>query len=252
MQRYALVRLPHHDRYLNTPVEPMHLVKNIGEHIVKLLSGVTDNSKVREEKQRNGFPEAWLSDSIENEKITLPPAPFVPSKEEQDIANNRVMSITMPHGLDWKQKKLFRRNGFGQIKSVEWKHALTCGIIKYSIKDLMGDQQRSTLFELCDVLTLVTSDTLSLNELDMIELQVHRVLSLLERDFPVSLHVVVFHLLHHLPKYLRRFGPVHGYHMFPMERFNSWIKQRVTNRRYPESTVLESYRLFELTFFFFR
>lgn len=76
-----------------------------------------------------------------------------------------------------------------------------------------------------------------------------RVVSLLERDFPVSLHVVVFHRLHHLPKYLWRFGPVHGYHMFPMERFNSWIKQRVTNRWYPESTVLESYRLFELTFF---
>ena len=85
----------------------MHLIKNIGEHIVKLLSGVTDTSKVREEeKQRNRFPEAWLSDSIENEKITLPPAPFVLSKEEQGIANNRVVSVTMPHGLDWKQKKL--------------------------------------------------------------------------------------------------------------------------------------------------
>ena len=33
-----------------------------------------------------------------------------------------------------------------------------------------------------------------------------------------------------------------------MERFNSWIKQRVTNRQYPESTVLENYLLFELTF----
>lgn len=56
----------------------------------------------------------------------------------------------------------------------------------------------------------------------------------------MSVHVV-FHLLQ---KYLRRFGPVHGYHMFPMER--------ATNRRYPEFTVLESYRLFELTFFFSR
>lgn len=189
-----------------------------------------------------------MPDCIENEKITLPPAPFVLSKEELEIAHNRVMSITIPYGIDWKQKKLFRRNGFSQIKSVEWKHALTCGIIKYCIKDLIGDQQRSTLFELCDIIALVTSDTLSLNELDMIELGIHRVLSLLERDFPVSLHVV-FHLLHHVPQYLRRLGPVHGYHMFPMERFNSWIKQTVTSRRYPESIVLESYRLFEFTFF---
>ena len=79
---YALQRLSHHDCYLNTPVEPMHLVKNIGEPVVKLLSGVTDTLKVREEKQRNRFPEAWLPDSTEKEKNALPPAPFVLSKEE--------------------------------------------------------------------------------------------------------------------------------------------------------------------------
>ena len=34
-----------------------------------------------------------------------------------------------------------------------------------------------------------------------------------------------------------------------MERFNSWICAQITNRRHPESRVLESYRLFELAFF---
>ena len=48
---YALRRLPNHDRYLNTPVEPMHLIKNIVEHIVKLLSGVEDSIKVRAEEK---------------------------------------------------------------------------------------------------------------------------------------------------------------------------------------------------------
>ena len=52
-------------------------------------------------------------------KNTLPSAPFVLSKEEQDIANSRVMSVTMPRGLDWKQRKLFHQSGFGKIKLVE-------------------------------------------------------------------------------------------------------------------------------------
>lgn len=43
---YSLRKLPFHDRYLNTPEEPMHLVKNMAEHIVKLLSGVSDTKKV--------------------------------------------------------------------------------------------------------------------------------------------------------------------------------------------------------------
>ena len=47
-------QLPYHDHYLNTPVEPMHLCKNIAEHVAKLLSGLSDTEKVRnEEKDRN-------------------------------------------------------------------------------------------------------------------------------------------------------------------------------------------------------
>ena len=34
---YSLRKLPNHDRYLNTPVEPMHLIKNIAERVVKPL-----------------------------------------------------------------------------------------------------------------------------------------------------------------------------------------------------------------------
>ena len=48
---YALGRLPHHDCYLNTLVEPMHLFKNLAEHIVKLLYGFSDTEKVRNEEQ---------------------------------------------------------------------------------------------------------------------------------------------------------------------------------------------------------
>lgn len=44
---YALRKLPNHDRFLNTPVEPIHLIKNIVEHVVCLLSGLEDSYKVK-------------------------------------------------------------------------------------------------------------------------------------------------------------------------------------------------------------
>ena len=59
----------------------------------------------------------------------------------------------------------------------------------------------------------------------------------------------MFHLLHHLPTYIRRFGPVYNFWMYPMECFNSWISHRVLNCGYPESTVVETYWLYELRFF---
>ena len=53
---YSLSRLPNHDTLMCTPVEPMHVFKNVSEHLVSLLTGRTDTIKVRmEEKLRNRF-----------------------------------------------------------------------------------------------------------------------------------------------------------------------------------------------------
>ena len=49
--------------------------------------------------------------------------------------------------------------------------------------------------------------------------------------------------------FLKRFGPVYSFWMFHFERFNSWISRRVLNRRYPESTVVETYLLTEWAHF---
>ena len=125
---------------------------------------------------------------------------------------------------------------------------LSSGILKYCIRGILGEKQRKALFELCDVVAALLSYDVAEENIDCLEYRVHRVLSLLERDFPVSLHVIVFHLLHHLPMFICRFGPAYSFWMYPMERFNSWIAARITNRRYLENTVLESYRRFELSF----
>jgi hypothetical protein len=45
--------------------------------------------------------------------------------------------------------------------------------------------------------------------------------------------------------FIKRFGPVYSFWMYPYERFNSWISRRVLNRRYPESTVVQTYLLSE-------
>lgn len=241
---YALQQLPGHDRILNTPVDPMHLIKNLGEHVVNLISGASDSPKVRaEEKARKHFRSTWVS-----ENGSLPPAPFCMTKEERDVANNRAMNVQVPHTFVWRPRALFLSKPLG-LKSHKWKEVMCAGILKYCIRGLLGSKQRTTLFEFCDLLTMVCSEELCATELADLERRVHQVLCLLERDFPVSLHVIVFHLLHHLPVFLQRFGPVYGYWMYPMERFNSWITRRVMNRRFPEATVIETYRLYELANF---
>lgn len=70
---YALRNLPHHDRLLNTPVEPMHLIKDIVEHIVRFIAGVGYSVKVRKEEKSCGrFPMSWIT----KEQEKLPAAVF--------------------------------------------------------------------------------------------------------------------------------------------------------------------------------
>lgn len=88
------------------------------------------------------------------------------------------------------------------MKSVQWKHTVTSGILQYCIRGLLESHQRKTLNESCDVLSELVAEGVDMSRIDILEYRTHRVLALLERDFPVSLHVIVFHLLHHLPRFL--------------------------------------------------
>ena len=51
------------------------------------------------------------------------------------------------------------------------------------------------------------------------------------------------HILHHVGQGLREFGPVYSNWMYPYERFNSWMCRRALNRRRPEATIVETYRV---------
>ena len=241
---YALRRLPSHERILNTPVEPMHLVKNIVEHIVNLLGGREDSLKVRkQEQQSQRFRSAWPK----GESGTLPKAPFTLTKQEVALADQRAKSIHVPFGTDWQPRAIFGNPG--GMKSHHWKEVATTGILKFCLRKMLNSKQRLSLFTLFDLLTDLCGEDMDSRCIDELEKRVHHALVLIERDFPVSLQVIVFHLLHHLPMFVRHFGPVYSFWMYPYERFNSWVSRRVTSRRYPEAVVVETYRLSEWAHF---
>lgn len=124
---------------------------------------------------------------------------------------------------NWKPRGIFGMPA--GMKSREWKLVACDGILKFCICGFLGKSQRETLFMLCDVLARICAETFEKSFVEAITCDVHCVLTRLERDFSVSLHVIVFYLLHHLPAYLKIFVLVYGFWMFPYERFNSWIKQ---------------------------
>ena len=123
---YTLRQVPGHDRLLMTPVEPMHLVKNIAERIVHLISGIEDSRKVHLDEQAKGrFSSAWVVTSSRQ----LPPATFVLSSSERKLATMRAESVHVTAGFDWKPRDFFNKTI--HFKSHEWKQVVCSGILKF-------------------------------------------------------------------------------------------------------------------------
>ena len=57
------------------------------------------------------------------------------------------------------------------------------------LRGLLGENQRDTFFTLCDVIHDLTDYTIDMSQLEGLEARIHEVLSLVERDFPLSLQV---------------------------------------------------------------
>ena len=89
---YASCSLSGHDRLLDTPVDPMHLIKNIGDHIIELLAGNTDSIKVCLEEEKLGrFKGSGLRKKSSTEYLALSEAPYTLSKEEKVVANKQTL-----------------------------------------------------------------------------------------------------------------------------------------------------------------
>ena len=125
----ALRKLPLHDRLLTTPVDPMHLIKNIVSHCINLIAGNEDSRKVREEeKVRKRFRSSWMKDS----SATIPPAPFRLSNEDIQLADDRAKRIFVPFGFDWHPRDIFKKTT--GMKSHEWKQLSCHGILKFCLR----------------------------------------------------------------------------------------------------------------------
>ena len=121
----ALRTLEGHELFINTPIDPMHLIKNITSHCINLITGLEDSCKVcAEEKFRQRFSTSWITNTAEGK---LPVAPFSLSHEDISLADDRAKRVLVPHDFDWHPSAVFSRTT--GLKSHEWKQLAACGIL---------------------------------------------------------------------------------------------------------------------------
>ena len=63
------------------------------------------------------------------------------------------------------------------------------GIMKFCLRDLLGQKQRSTFFRFLNVIALLCKDSVSKDDIPALCEELNVALALVERDFPVSMQV---------------------------------------------------------------
>ena len=150
----------------------MHLVKNIVEHVVNVIIGSEDSVKVRkQEEQCKRFPSDWMKDK----QNTLPKAPFSLTRDEISLMDEH---ICVPTGFGWQPRAVFGKSS--GIKSHDWKQVATNGILKFCLRNMLGHNQRSTLFEIMDVIADLCAEDIDEMRINRLEFRVHKALVLIE------------------------------------------------------------------------
>ena len=162
----------------------MHLIEDIVEYCVNLLSAREDSLKVRAHEKSSGrFRRSWIL--IDKQDL--------PQQRTMPVANERACQVFVPTGFVWRPKPIFVKSP--QIKSHQWKQVACSNILTFCIHDMLGHRQQRIMFRLFNVIRRTCAECIDIDSLDSLENVVHKALAYVERDFPIS----VVHLLLHLP-----------------------------------------------------
>ncbi|XP_035688707.1 uncharacterized protein LOC118424238 [Branchiostoma floridae] len=266
-------RLPtySHESYV---VDMMHTSTDVIQKVQGVTCGSDDTAAVRKEEKRLGrFPECWEEteddqwEDIEetNERPvlsskkkrkgnaqrntggTMKPGPWTLTKEDKKKADDRSSAVKVPVNFGWRPRPFFER--IYNMKSHDWKQLVSHGIYKFCIRGLMKDAQRETVYLLCDVLHALCAPYVNMTRLPELKKAIHQCLARLERDFPVTIMTAIVHWMSHITPYISEYGPTKTYWMYLYERMNSFLSKRVKNRQHPESTAVESYRVYDFVLY---
>ncbi|KAM3358035.1 hypothetical protein P3S68_020966 [Capsicum galapagoense] len=92
-----------------------------------------------------------------------------------------------------------------------------------------------------DGYSTLSSKTLNLSELDILQESIIRTLCHLEILFPPSFFTVMVHLSVHLIEEAKLEGPVHYRNIYPVERELGHLMSFVRNKALPEASIAEGY-----------
>ncbi|XP_066267949.1 uncharacterized protein [Branchiostoma lanceolatum] len=225
-------------------VDWMHTEKNINKGTVDVIHGSKSNfeevTKMEQERLpprilgRPSGPGKRAKGQVELYELSAP---------EKALADERIRSVVVPIGYDFRVRPLFNKKQLQGMKSIEWALLFTDNVIKYAVRGLLGTDQRATLFRVCDTFRTLGAPVVDMESIGDLEEEVAVTLSLYERDYPQTCQTLMAHLPLHIPAIIKEFGPVTHYWMMSFERFMQFLLRRMTNKSHPTVAAVEAVKV---------
>lgn len=137
----------------------------------------------------------------------------------------------------------------GYMRAHDWMMLVTV-LAVYAFRDTLPTATLHIFLRYCEVMTALTARTAIVAELDALQLSVVECLSLIELHLPNSEMTIIFHLLLHCVHYIRLWGPISSFWMYPMERYVGFLARGISNRSRPTAMLTRFYRFFNIGEFF--
>ena len=115
---YSLMKHPFHDPIKQTVPDAMHVIQDVAEHILKLITGTDDTMKVRKcemDLKRFGI----LSTKISKQASGSADVPYILSHADIGLANVRASNICVPLHIDFIPGHFFSKSS--KLKSHDYK-----------------------------------------------------------------------------------------------------------------------------------
>ncbi|XP_074323112.1 uncharacterized protein LOC141660050 [Apium graveolens] len=221
-------------------------LKNCKKMTLLNIHGKTkDGMKARLDLQELGV-RAELAPQQSGKHAYLPPACYTLSRKEKISFCECLSSVKVPSGYSSNLKNLVSMKDLKLLglKSYDC-HVLMQHLLPVAIRGILPRHVRVVITKLCFFFNAICSKVIDPLTLEKLQADIIVKLCEFEMYFLHSFLDIMVHLVTHLVREIKIYGPLYVRQMYPFERFLCILKAYVRNRRHPEASIVGGYSVEE-------
>ena len=114
-------------------------------------------------------------------------------------------------------------------------------LLVVAMRDILPNKVRLAITCLCFFFNAICSKVLDPVMLDEVENEGVIILCQLEMYFPPTFFDIMVHLIVHLVREIKCYGPIYLWWMYPVERYMKILKGYIKNLHHPEASIVKRY-----------